>query len=461
VLLPVPVPVLRIRLAATGPERMSAATPRAAGRRRPASFRALRTGNYRRWAVGGVISNTGTWIQRTAQDWLVLTELTKHSGFAVGVTIGLQFLPMLLLAGYSGVIVDRLPTRRVLAVTQSLMGASALALGLLVATGSIRLWHVFACATVLGVASALDNPARQAFVSQLVPRADITSAVSLNTASMNVGRLVGPGLSGLLIGAFGTGPSFLLNAASFAAVLAALHRMDAATLRPPPRIARGRGQLRAGLRYVGGRPDLVMIFCVAGVIGTFGLNFQITNALMASGPFHRGVREYGLLGSMMAVGSLSAALLAARRERPRLPLLLAAGAGFGGILTVAALMPGYLLYGLLLIPIGLSSVTFLNSCNTAIQLSTADSMRGRVLALYLAVQQGTTPIGGPIVGWLGTEFGARWSVLVGGLGALAAVACAQVVLWRRPSIRVAFETALASAGTEPAEPPEPAEPARE
>jgi MFS family permease len=199
-----------------------------------------------------------------------------------------------------------------------------------------------------------------------------------------------------------------------------------------------------------------MIFCVAGVIGTFGLNFQITNALMASGPFHRGVREYGLLGSMMAVGSLSAALLAARRERPRLPLLLAAGAGFGGILTVAALMPGYLLYGLLLIPVGLSSVTFLNSCNTAIQLSTADSMRGRVLALYLAVQQGTTPIGGPVVGWLGTEFGARWSVLVGGLGALAAVACAQVVLWRRPGIRVAFETALASAGTESAAAAEPA-----
>jgi MFS family permease len=413
------------------------------------SFRALRTRNYRLWVSGTVVSNTGTWIQRTAQDWLVLTSLTRHSGLAVGITIGLQFAPMLLLAGYSGVVVDRLPIRRLLVATQSLMGATALVLGLLVITGQVQLWEVYVCATVLGMGSALDNPARQAFVSQVVERKDVTSAVSLNTASMNIARLVGPGVSGLLISAVGSGPSFLINAASFGAVLVALFRMNTAQLHPAKRVARQPGQLREGLHYVRRRADLVVIFVLAGIVGTFGLNFQITNALMASGPFHRGVKEYGLLGSMMAVGSLSAALLAARRDRPRLTLLVAAAAGFGGFVTIAALMPNYLTYGLFLIPVGLSSVTFLNSCNTAVQLSTADGMRGRILALYLAVQQGTTPIGAPIVGWIGGEFGARWSVLVGGLSALACAGVVQFVLCRRSGIRVGFEAALTAAEPPP------------
>jgi MFS family permease len=420
----------------SGEDLMSAAP------RKLSSFRALRTRNYRLWVSGTLVSNTGTWIQRTAQDWLVLTGLTHGSGLAVGVAIGLQFAPMLVLAGYSGVIVDRLPTRRILAVTQATMGLSALALGVLTLTHTVVLWHVFVCAGVLGVASALDNPARQALVSQVVPRQDVPSAVSLNTASMNVARLVGPGLSGLLIAAFGSGPSFLINAMSFLAVLVSLWRMRASEMFPAKRVARQSGQLREGFRYLRARPDLGLIFVLAGVVGTFGLNFQITNALMAHGAFHQGVQQYGLLNSTFAIGSLSAALLAARREAPRIGLLVGAATAFGVFLIVAAVMPSYRLYGLFLIPVGLAAITFLNSCNTAVQLTTHDGMRGRMLALYLAVQQGTTPIGGPIVGYIGTAAGARWSVLVGGVAALGAACAATVVLRTRPAIGQRFEAAL-------------------
>jgi MFS family permease len=412
------------------------------GERRRSSFRALRSRNYRLWVSGTVVSNTGTWIQRTAQDWLVLTDLTHGSGLAVGIAIGLQFAPMLVLAGYSGVIVDRLPTRRILVVTQTTMGLSALALGLLTITHTVVLWHVFVCAGALGFASALDNPARQALVSQVVPRPDVPSAVSLNTASMNVARLVGPGVSGLLIAAFGSGPSFLVNAASFAAVLVALARMRAAEMFPARRVARAGGQLREGFHYLRARPDLVVIMALAGIVGTFGLNFQVTNALMANGAFHQGVQQYGLLNSTFGVGCLGAALLAARREGPRLKLLVGAALAFGVGLTVAALMPSYLLYGLLLIPVGLAAITFLNSCNTAVQLTTHDEMRGRMLAVYLAMQQGTTPIGGPVVGWIGTAAGARWSVLVGGIAALGAGCVAGVVLRARPGIARGFRNAL-------------------
>lgn len=421
-----------------------------APQRKLSSFRALRSRNYRLWVSGTVVSNTGTWIQRTAQDWLVLTGLTHGSGLAVGVAIGLQFAPMLLFAGYSGVIVDRLPTRRILVVTQTMMGLSALALGLLTITGTVRLWHVFVCAGVLGLASALDNPARQAFVSQVVPRPDVPSAVSLNTASMNVARLVGPSVSGLLIGAFGSGPSFLVNAGSFAAVLCALVRMRAADLYPAKRVARGRGQLREGFRYLRGRPDLIVILVLAGVVGTFGLNFQVTNALMAKGAFHQGVQQYGLLNSTFGAGCLLAALIAARRDSPHLGVLVGAALAFGAVLSTAALMPTYLLYGLLLVPVGLASITFLNSCNTAVQLTTTDGMRGRMLAIYLAIYQGTTPIGGPLVGWIGTAAGARWSVLVGGLVPLAAAAVVVAVLRVRPGIGAGFETAL-HAASQPAD----------
>jgi MFS family permease len=405
-------------------------------------FRALRTRNYRLWVTGTVISNTGTWIQRTAQDWLVLTVLTHHSGLATGITTGLQFAPLLLLSAHAGVVADRLPKRKVLCWTQSVMGLSALVLGLLVVTHSVQLWQVFVCASVLGLATAFDNPARQAFASEVVPRADVTSAVSMNSASLNIARLIGPAISGVLISDFGTGPSFLINAASFAAVLVALVRMRPEEFFLSQRLPRGKGQTRAGLAYVRSRPDILVVFLIAGLAGTFALNFQVTNALVASDTFHRGAREYGLLGSSMAIGCLGAAVLAGRRERPRMNLIVGSSVALGASMVAAALMPSYLLFALFQIPVGLFAITLLNSCNTAVQLSTPPPMRGRAVALYVIVFQGTTPLGAPIVGWLGTAFGARWSVLVGGLAALLGAVVAGVILTRRREIAEMFSAAL-------------------
>jgi MFS family permease len=402
------------------------------------TFRALKNRNYRLWVSGTVVSNTGTWIQRTAQDWLVLTELTKHSGLAVGVTTGLQFAPLLLLSAHAGVLADRLPKRHILAITQTVMGLSALALGLLTITHVVQLWQVFACALVLGIGSAFDSPARQALASEVVPRKDVTSAVSLNSASMNVARLIGPGVAGILIADFGTGPAFLINAASFAAVLVSLIRMRASDMFAVSRAPRGKGQVREGLRYAKSRPDLMLIFFMAGFASIFAYNFQITNALMASGPYHRGPREYGLLGSTMAIGCLCAAFLAARREKPRLKLLLGSAGAVGLLMSIASQMPDYQLYALMLIPIGLFSITFINSASTTMQLSTPPEMRGRILALWVVVFQGSTPIGAPIVGWIGGEFGARWSVLVGGLATLLAAAIGAVFLRTHPHVGETF-----------------------
>jgi MFS family permease len=402
------------------------------------SFRALRSRNYRLWVSGTVVSNTGTWVQRTSQDWLVLTELTKHSGFATGLTTGLQFAPLLLFSAHAGVLADRLPKRRVLMFTQSLMGLSALILGLLVVTHEVQLWHVYVCATLLGCGSALDNPARQALVAEVVPRADVTSAVSLNSASINTARLIGPGLAGLIITAWGTGPGFLINAASFAAVLIALTRMRTADMYPVSRLPRRPGQVREGIRYVRQRPDLLLVFFCTLIVNMFAFNFQITNALMASGPFHRGASEYGLLGSVQAIGCLGAAVVNARRDRPRLGLVVGASIGLGSAMLVCALMPTYLLYAIVLVPVGLAMITFNNSTNTSVQLSTPPQLRGRVLALYVVIQQGTTPIGAPVVGALGTALGARWSVLAGAFAGLLAGGIGVLVLVRRPQLRARF-----------------------
>lgn len=403
---------------------------------------ALKVRNYRLWVTGTVISNTGTWIQRTSQDWLVLTVLTHHSGLATGVTTGLQFAPLMLVSAHAGVIADRLPKRRVLLCTQSIMGISALLLGLLVVTHTVRLWEVFGCAFLLGCGTALDNPARQAFVSEVVPRADVPSAVGLNSASMNTARLVGPGVAGLIIEQWGTGPGFLINAASFVAVLVALLRMRPSEFYRGNPLPRGRGQVREGLRYVRRRPDLLWVLFATGLVSAFAMNFQVTGALMASGAYHRGAREYGLLGSALAVGCLAAAFLAARRGEPRLAWVNRTSLGLGVSMTVAALMPSYQLYALMLVVVGLFAITFMNVCNTSVQLSISPEFRGRVIALYVLLQQGTTPIGAPLVGWLGSEFGARWSVLAGGISALAAALIGAALLAWRPSLTTGFEAAL-------------------
>ncbi|ALE04524.1 MFS transporter (plasmid) [Arthrobacter sp. ERGS1:01] len=400
-----------------------------------AMFRALKVFNYRLWVTGALVSNIGTWMQRVAQDWLVLTVLTHNSGTAAGITTGLQFLPIVFLGPFAGLLGDRVNKRKLLLCTQTAMGLCALLLGLLVVTHSVQLWHVYVLALLLGVASAFDAPSRQAFVSEVVAKADVPNAVALNSASFNLARLAGPGVAGLVIAAFGTGPAFLINAASFAAVIVSLWRMRVSELQPSVRVPRAKGQIREGFSYIRQRPDLMMIMALVFMIGTFGMNFQITNALMATTIFHLGPGEYGLLGSVMAVGTLAAALLAARRKNMRMAYIVGGALAFGVTVAIAAFMPSYALYALALVPVGLASLTFMNACNTTVQLTTDSAMRGRVLAVYMAVLQGGTPIGAPLVGWIATEFGARWSLGIGAVVSVAAALIALAMMNRRNHVR--------------------------
>jgi MFS family permease len=399
-----------------------------------AMFRALDNRNYRIWAGGAIVSNIGTWMQRVAQDWLVLTVLTNHSGAALGITTGLQFLPMLLLGPYGGVLADRYRKRVILLWTQVAMGVTGLVLGLLVVTGTAQLWHAYLAALCLGIAGAIDAPSRQAFVSELVGQDNISNAVALNSASFNTARLTGPAIAGVLIAWVGTGPVFLLNAASFAAVIISLFRIRTSELVPAVRPSRSKHQVAEGVRYVRQRPDLVLILFMVGILGAFGMNFPITNALMTTVEFGVGPGEFGLLGSIMAVGTLAGALLAARRAGPRLRYLLGGALGLGAFTLLASVSPSFWLYAAVLIPVGLASITFLNSCNTSIQLSVEPQFRGRVLALYLAILQGGTAVGAPLMGWIGSEFGARWSVAAGGAVVLATALFAVIVVSRRNSL---------------------------
>jgi MFS family permease len=403
------------------------------------TFRSLHIFNYRLWAMGALVSNTGTWMQRVAQDWLVLTQLTDNSGVAIGITTGLQFGPMLVLGPVAGLLADRLPLRKLLMATQALMGLWGLILGVLVMTGTAQLWHVYVLAGLLGSTAAIDAPARQTFVAAMVPAEQLPNAVGLNSASFHAARLIGPALAGVLIAAFGsTGPVFFINAVTFSGTMVALALMRKDELYPMARVSRGKGQIRDGLRYVRGRSDILMILFIVGMVGTFGFNYQMTTALMARLEFHEGAGAYGLLGSVMAIGSLSGALLAARRERPRLRLVVGSTAAFGVCATVASVMPTYELFALSLIPVGLSSLTLMTAANATVQMTTEPEMRGRVMALYMAVFMGGTPLGAPLIGWIGEQFGARWTIAVGGLVALAVALVAVVHVLRRQDVTVSY-----------------------
>ncbi|MCW2760452.1 MAG: enterobactin exporter EntS [Marmoricola sp.] len=393
------------------------------------TFRSLHNHNYRLYATGGVVSNTGTWMQRVAQDWLVVV-LATNDGTALGITTGLQFLPALLLSPYAGLIADRFPKQRLLQVTQTVMAVTALLLGVLAVTGTVEVWHVYVLAFVFGVGSAFDAPARQSFVSEMVDPEDLSNAVGLNSASFNAARVAGPALAGLLIGAFGggaeaTGWVILLNGLSYAAVVMALRRMVVADLNITEREERHKGMIRDAVRYLRGRPDLMLILTVVFFAGTFGLNFQMTSALMATQVFDKGATEYGLLGSAMAVGSLTGALMAARRTRIRLRLVAGAALLFGVVEIIAGLVPTYLTYVLVVPFLGFSALTMITAANTTMQLATAPHLRGRVMALYLMVFMGGTPLGAPFIGWIGGQFGARWTLITGGgftiLGVLVAI----------------------------------------
>ncbi|MYW19643.1 MFS transporter [Streptomyces sp. SID486] len=397
-------------------------------------FSSLKIRNYRLFFIGQVVSNTGTWMQRIAQDWLVLS-LTGSSA-AVGITTALQFLPMLLFGLYGGVLVDRLPKRPALLVTQASMAVAGLALAALTLTGHVQVWHVYVAAFAVGLATVVDNPARQSFVSEMVGPDQLQNAVSLNSANFQSARLVGPAVAGLMITGVGTGWAFLANGLSFAAPITGLLLMRARELHVVRRAPRGKGQLREGLSYVAKRPELIWPIVLVGFIGTFGFNFPVWLSAYADDVFDAGAGGYSLFNTLMAVGSLVGALLAARRGTARLRILIAAALAFGALEIVAAVVPSYWLFALLMVPIGIFGLTVNVTANTAVQMGTDPAMRGRVMALFMMVFMGGTPLGAPVVGWITDTYGARVGFAAGGAVSALAAGAIGLVLARIGGLRL-------------------------
>lgn len=393
------------------------------------TFRSFAASNYRYFFAGALVNNVGTWMGRTAQSWFVLTELTDYDAAALGIVTALQFLPVVLLAPWAGLAADRFPKRWVLTSTQASLALVQLLTAVAVLSGNATLPLIYALTFAYGAAAAIDAPTRQAFVSEVVGPDLLSNAVGLNSANFNTARIIGPALAGLLIAVVGTGWVFLIDSLSVAVMIACLWLMDTRTLRPSPR-SRGGGGIREGIAYVARRPDVLLVLVIVFVHGTFAMNFQMTTALMATTVFGKGPGEFGLLGSIMAVGSLAAALLAARRARPRLRIVLAGLAAFVVANTTAALAPSYPTFALLLVPVGLTAMTILPTANSLVQLAVEPEMRGRVMALYLAIFMGGTPLGAPLIGWIGSMWGARWTILVGGIADALLLAGAMIYLLR-------------------------------
>ena len=394
-------------------------------------FRSLTKFNYRVWAAGALVSNVGTWMQRTAQDWLVLTQLTHHSASAVGVVMGLQFGPQLLLLPWTGFAADHFNQRKLLVATQATMGALALGLGLLTVAGVAQLWHVYVFAFLFGCATAFDSPVRQTFVAELVGDADLPNAVALNSTSFSAARMVGPAVAGVVIASIGTGWAFLINGVSFVAVLISLTLLRVTELHTNARAHRAKGSFTEGFLYVWSRPDLRAILVMLFLIGTFGLNFPIFISTMAVRVFHTEAGGYGLLSSIMAVGTIGGAVLAAVHDKPRFEALAIGAAIFGVGCALAAIAPNYWLFAGALVVIGVAALIFINATNSLMQLSTEPAMRGRVMAIRLGVALGGTPIGAPIVGWIADNFGPRWALGVGATSGFAAAIVAVYALVRR------------------------------
>ncbi|NNN36741.1 MFS transporter [Streptomyces sp. S3(2020)] len=397
-------------------------------------FSSLKSRNYRLFFAGQVVSNTGTWMQRIAQDWLVLS--LTGSSTAVGVTTALQFLPMLLFGLYGGVLVDRLPKRPTLLVTQSAMAVTGLALAFLTLSGHVQVWHVYLAAFAVGLATVVDNPARQTFVSEMVGPDELQNAVSLNSANFQSARLIGPAVAGLMITGVGTGWAFLANGLSFVAPIAGLLLMRTRDLHVVERAPRGKGQLREGLHYVAGRPDLIWTIVLVGFVSTFGFNFPVYLSAFADDVFHAGAGSYSLFNTLMAVGSLAGALLAARRGTARMRVLVAGAVAFGTLEIVAAFAPSLWLFALLMVPIGMFGMTVNVTANSSVQLSTDPAMRGRVMSLYMMVFMGGAPLGAPIAGWITDAYGVRAGLAVGGAIAAAAAVTIGLFLARVGNLRL-------------------------
>jgi MFS family permease len=387
---------------------------------RPSSLRSFKHRNYRLFYTSSIISNIGTWVQRVAQDWLVL-QLT-HSGTALGIVTGLQFLPVLFLSLHGGALADRVDKRLVLIITNIGGGLSALTLGLLVVNHNVQIWHVYVLAISLGIFAAVDAPVRQSFAVEMVGREDLPNAVSLNSANFNGARLIGPALSGLMINAFGTGPSFILNGISFIGVIFALMAIRTEDLYRKPKVSKSDQSVREGLRYVRSRPDLLAVIVMVGIMSICGLNFQITLALMAKNEFGRGAGAFGILGSCVAIGSLSGAILSVRLGRkPTLKFVMVGALVFGTITFIAGLMPTYETFAMILPLCGFAAITTIIAASSIIQTGSTTEVHGRIVGIYMLVYVGGTPIGSPVIGWIGQVAGPRWSLLIGG-GVIAVAA---------------------------------------
>jgi MFS family permease len=394
-------------------------------------FRSLKSFNFRLWTVGALVSNVGTWMQRVAQDWLVLTQLTNHNASALGIVMGLQFAPQLLFLPWTGSAADRLNQRKLLMLTQAAMGVLALMLGALTIAGVIRLWHVYVFAFLSGSAAALDAPVRQTFVAEMVGDEDLPNAVALNSTSINAAQMIGAAVAGLVIAKVGIGWAFLLNGLSFAAVLISMSFFRLSELRISARAHSSASGFRDGLRYVWSKPELRAILAMLLLIGTFGFNFPIFISTMAVNVFHSDARGFGVLTSIMALGTLSGALFAAGRKRPGLLSLLAGAGVFGLGCAAGALAPGYWCFAGTLAISGAAVMAFVNGTNSMMQLSTEPTMRGRVMALRVGTGLGGMTLGAPALGWVANQFGPRWALGVAAASGFAAALVAVRVLVRR------------------------------
>ena len=402
-----------------------------------ATFASMRYVNYRYWFVASLIASTGAWLQRVAQDWYVLTVLTDHDSGQVGIVTALQFLPIILFSALAGVLADRIPGRRLLQCTQAGVGLVSLVMGLVVLTGTGELWHQYILAFVSGTISAVDTPARQAFVGELVPPDKMANAVALNATAFHAARLIGPASAGLFIDWWGVGPVFLIDAGMFAAPIIALFLMRADRLYPRTLIPRARGQLREGIAYVRGRTDICIILVTIFVVSALGMNFQLTSALMATTVFGKSAGSFGVLSTFMALGSILGSTAVARRS-PRLRAILMWAAFSGTAEILLGLSPSYWWFAVLAVPTGYGMLTMNTSANALMQTRTDPDKRGRIMALYSLVYLGATPIGSPIIGRIGALFGARWAILVGGIASLSiAVACGvwAMIHWKARVVR--------------------------
>ncbi|GAA2184625.1 MFS transporter [Brooklawnia cerclae] len=402
-------------------------------------FSSLAIPNYRIYFTGAIVSNIGSWMGRTAVSWLVLMELTQGSASALGLVTAIMFAPGLVLAPFAGSVADRLPKRRILLVTNVITALDQVVLAALVLSGHAQLWMVYLLALNDGIAFSFDNPARQSFVSEVVPARSLPNAIGLNSASFNMARLVGPGLGGVVIAVVGTGWAIVVEAFACLAMLIALAVMRADELHPAP-VATGRGRTREGFRYALRRPDLLVILATGLAVGGLGFNYQISNAVMATEFYGRGPGEYGIVGSAMGVGALVAALWAAGRAKPRLRYILGGMAGYTVFNLAAALSPSFALFTALQIPVGLATITVLVTGNTMIQSRTSPQMRGRVMALWGLVIMGVTPLIAPLVGWLGDHAGPQSTLLFGVIAVGVSLVVITAVVMRTDDLHLHLDT---------------------